>query len=507
MGKKNIFILSCGLVIGGIHAQTITFSYTGSVQTWTVPCGVTSLTVDMAGAEGGNSTGTGGRVQCVYAAIPSTVFNIYVGGQGAPAASAAPGGWNGGGNAGAANGGSYGSGGGGASDIRVGGIALANRVIVAGGGGGLNTDNDNPGKGGGLSGGNSNGCCNGCFASWAMGGTQIAGGNDAVGSGSCCIFTPTPNGSLGLGGNGAGPSTSCNNGDGGGGGGGGYYGGGGGGGYGSGGGGSSYTNVSCSNVIHTQGYQSGNGYVRLTWIILTDTAKEISNVTCYGGSNGMALSRPAGGTIPYTYSWAPSGGTKDTARALSAGTYTVTIKDACGSSATAMVIITQPNAISLTSHSTPDNGHGAGTAAVSVSGGVGPYTYLWNPAGNTTDSISGQIKGTYCCDVKDANGCKDSICVVIKTTAGIAGISDNSAQIVVYPNPNNGQFTIESSIGGASSVEIYNLLGEKVFTRNLSTTKGTNTINVGNQPNGVYLYRIISDNGSLLGEGRISIQK
>ena len=240
---------------------------------------------------------------------------------------------------------------------------------------------------------------------------------------------------------------------------------------------------------------------------LSDSSFTTANVLCNGESTGSAATIVLGGTMAYNYVWTPGGGSTDTATGLTAGTYTLTVSDACGASATSMVTISQPTAISITSHSTPDNGHGAGTAKVTVSGGVGPYTYLWNPGGNTTDSIGGKTKGTYCCDVRDANGCKDTICVTIKTTAGIDGINDNSAQIVVYPNPNNGQFTIESSVGGASSVEIYNILGEKVYTRNLSTTKGTNTINVGNQPNGVYLYRIISDNGNLLGEGRISIQK
>ena len=240
---------------------------------------------------------------------------------------------------------------------------------------------------------------------------------------------------------------------------------------------------------------------------LSDSAFTIKNVLCNGGNTGSASNIAKGGNAPYTYLWTPGGATKDTASGLSAGTYTLMVSDACGASATASATITQPTAISITSHSAPDNGHGVGTAVVSVSGGVGPYTYLWNPGGNTTDSIGGKTKGTYCCDVKDANGCKDSICVVIKTTAGIDGITGNSAQIVVYPNPNNGQFTIESSVGGASSVEIYNVLGEKVFTGNLSTTKGTNTINIGNQPNGVYLYRVISESGDLLGEGKITLQK
>ena len=509
--KKNIFILFFALAISGINAQSVTFNYTGAVQTWTVPCGVTSVTVDMAGAEGGNSTGTGGRVQCVYATTPSTLFNIYVGGQGAPAASGAAGGWNGGGNAGAASGGSYGSGGGGASDIRVGGTALANRVIVAGGGGGINTDNDNPGKGGGLTGENSNGCCNGCFASWATGGTQVAGGNDAVGSGTCCIFTATPNGSLGIGGNGAGPSSSCNNGDGGGGGGGGYYGGGGGGGYGSGAGGSSYTNASCSSVIHTQGFQSGNGYVTLKWIVLTDTGNVISPVTCNGGRNGKASSFVAGGKLPYTYSWAPSGGSSDTAIGLSAGTYTITVSDACGATSTSVVSITEPTAISITSVSTPDNGSHNGTATVTATGGVMPYGFLWSPGGNTTASISGKDSGMYCCTVSDSNGCKDSICIHIKSIAGIENITSAKGETTIYPNPGSGLFTLQMCNGNLimqnNVIQVYNILGETVYSKIMASNQSAILINLNNQPSGVYFYRLLEDNGNLKGKGKIILEK
>jgi len=241
--------------------------------------------------------------------------------------------------------------------------------------------------------------------------------------------------------------------------------------------------------------------------LVIDTTFTTANVLCNSGNTGSAKTVVSGGSSPYTYLWTPGGGSTDSAVGLSAGTYTLMVSDACGASATASATITQPTAIGITFVSTPDNGTTNGTIALTVSGGNSPYTYLWTPSAKTTATISSESAGTYKCIVTDANGCKDSISVKIKSIAGIDGISDNSAQIIVYPNPNNGQFTIESSIGGASSVEIYNLLGEKVYTRNLSTTKGTNTINVNNQPNGVYLYRIISDNGNLLGEGRISIQK
>src|SRR5581483_1447600 len=198
-------VLAVGaLFIGTLvaNAQNIAaFNFTGALQTWTVPCGIDSVIIDMAGAQGGNngvdSGGLGGRVQCVYHTTAGTVFNIYVGSQGAPGASAAAGGYNGGGNAGVSTGGSTGSGGGGATDIRIGGTALANRVIVAGGGGGDNNDKPGPGNGGDTIGGDSPNIGNGCFATFATGGTQTAGGLDATTNGLCCTFAIVPDGSLG----------------------------------------------------------------------------------------------------------------------------------------------------------------------------------------------------------------------------------------------------------------------------------------------------------------------
>ena len=112
-----------------------TFSYTGSQQTFTVPSGVSSLTVDMKGASGGENArnsvvsygnhipGLGGRIQTTLTVTSGSTIYMYVGGRGSDASSSAagPGGWNGGGNGGArgntykGGGGSWGGGGGGSS--------------------------------------------------------------------------------------------------------------------------------------------------------------------------------------------------------------------------------------------------------------------------------------------------------------------------------------------------------------------------------------------------------
>lgn len=262
--KTNVYYAD---TISGASFNSITYNYTGGVQYFTVPANVYFLYLDVIGAQGGSSQyaegGKGGRVQAVYPVNPGQTFSIYVGSN----FNGYYPGWNGGGNGTVFYNIVYGYGGGGASDIRQNGNSLSDRIIVAGGGGGAssipNSNNNFGGDGGGLSG--SNGGGNG------LGGTQYNGGNCME----CWInyyssINEFNEGNIGLGGNGSrwiyinnfGAISSYE--QSGGGGGGGYYGGAGG--YkGGGGGGSSYTNAIMESVIHTQGYNTGNGKVQISW--------------------------------------------------------------------------------------------------------------------------------------------------------------------------------------------------------------------------------------------------
>jgi len=237
----------------------------------------------------------------------------------------------------------------------------------------------------------------------------------------------------------------------------------------------------------------------------------INNVRCNGDNTGSALSNVSGGVSPYTYLWTNKE-TSALATGLSAGTYTLGVADANGCTNTASVIITQPTAISMTSSMKPDDGTHDGSARVSVSGGISPYTYLWNPGGSTTDSISHDSAGTYCCHITDAHRCKDSVCVTIQSTAGVNSIESGIGQITVYPNPNTGQFTLSFShpelVSGTQTIEVYNALGARVYNVMLNQVQHDYEINLSSQPNGIYLYRIIkSENGNLLGEGKLVIEK
>src|SRR5690606_25028833 len=235
VSTKALVLMFLSLFLSVLKGYSQTYTYTGSVQTVTLPAG--NYEIEMWGANGGGTTGAnananvpklggiGGYAKGNMTLTTSTSVNIYVGGKGATEALNVAGGFNGGGNSGGGTGvsGVCGSGGG-ASDIRIGGNALTDRQIVAGGGGaaGYQECNGSPnvitgGHGGGLTGGSP------IPANYVNrighGGTQTAGG--AAGS-DVTYAVPSP-GTFGLGGDGGVTSSSSGNGAGGG---GGWYGGG-----------------------------------------------------------------------------------------------------------------------------------------------------------------------------------------------------------------------------------------------------------------------------------------
>ena len=183
-------------------------------------------------------------------------------------------------------------------------------------------------------------------------------------------------------------------------------------------------------------------------VIGTTVTATSTNVLCNGGSTGTATATGASGTAPYTYSWAPSGGTAATASSLAAGTYTVTCTSAAGCSAQTTVTITQPPVLTATSAITPAScGANNGSATITPAGGTPGYTYVWMPSGGTAATASGLAAGTYTVTVKDANNCSITVTVVITTTGAVTSTFTQSPNQCLTGNTFNFTNTGTSSAG------------------------------------------------------------
>jgi poly(3-hydroxybutyrate) depolymerase len=173
---------------------------------------------------------------------------------------------------------------------------------------------------------------------------------------------------------------------------------------------------------------------------LVATISSNTPVRCNSQANGSAAVTAAGGVSPYTYSWNSSPAqTSATATGLAAGNYTVTVRDAMGTSTSASVTISQPAPLSITATAGTISTFGGTTSVtLAAAGGTAPYTF----SGPTT-SIS---VGTYNYTVTDSKGCVDA------KTLSITGASPSSPLNIVSLSHND--VTCAGLSNGRASVSV-----------------------------------------------------
>jgi hypothetical protein len=532
--------------------QSQTFSFTGSMQTFTVPAGVTSVTIETWGAQGnGGNGGLGGYVKGDLSVTPGQVLNIYVGGQN---------GFNGGGNGYAATQ----RNGGGASDVRVGGTGLNDRVIVAGaGGGGGPTDvgirvgghggggtvGANYAGGGGGEGYGANGGPGGvtggtgntsCHSGGAGGGGFTSGGDPSCNT--CYSSTCGLPGTLGTGGH----SDTWENGicfttyGGTNGGGGGYYGGGGSSvgncGGGGGGGGSSYSG-SLTNTVFTGGVRLGNGQVIISYygstVTLTQLAGQSSGSAFATGTNTQSFEAEdgSGNTATCTFDIVVIDAEAPVADAVSLADFNAcnsasptppTATDNCAGSINGVSDVTLPIVTAGNTVVTWTFDDGAGNTItqtqnvmveitdVSVSV-TPPFTivannstatlYQWIDCANGNAHITGETSasftapgdGSYAVIITDGSCTDTSACILINTS----GISTSELnEVSVYPSPTSGNYTIElDQVYDQIFVKIIDASGRVLDEYSVAQTSKINSSFNGSK--GVYVIQINAGGKSL----------
>lgn len=134
----------------------------------------------------------------------------------------------------------------------------------------------------------------------------------------------------------------------------------------------------------------------------------VTNLTCFGGADGVAAVSVTGGSLPYSeVAW--SNGQRGTvANSLSAGTYIASVKDQQGCTATRQIEVQGPQKIQaifrdiVPPHCFGDRNGSLGVEAV---GGTAPYQYHWVNSQNESDHIAQVGAGPQSVIITDFNAC------------------------------------------------------------------------------------------------------
>ncbi|HXK80769.1 MAG TPA: gliding motility-associated C-terminal domain-containing protein [Bacteroidales bacterium] len=184
-----------------------------------------------------------------------------------------------------------------------------------------------------------------------------------------------------------------------------------------------------------------------------------NNVSCYNGSDGSFDITIINGTPNYNLSW--DNGTTNgsltnissgphTIENLDAGTYSISVEDNNGCTASSIVIINEPaSVLEVTNIDIADAsciGVDDGSAEISITGGVPPYNTSWSHPNGSGNIITNVTAGTYNLTVTDSWGCIVEHSVVIdQPEDGLS--SDIETTHITCTGGNDGTITLTTSGG------------------------------------------------------------
>lgn len=213
----------------------------------------------------------------------------------------------------------------------------------------------------------------------------------------------------------------------------------------------------------------------------------VSQPKCNNNCNGSISLVPSGGTIPYTYTWNPSGSTNPLTN-LCAGNYSVVVTDANGCTTTSSYTLINPTAILFNASITNASCNTAldGAITTTVSGGTPAYTYTWTgPSAftSTNTALTNVLPGTYSLALVDNAGCrKDTTLQIISTLTvlAVAGPDSSFCQASTYV------------LNGSSSVGAITYQWFQIPTAAPIATVATTTVT---PPVGTSTYVLVAANG------------
>lgn len=168
-------------------------------------------------------------------------------------------------------------------------------------------------------------------------------------------------------------------------------------------------------------------------------------------SGGSATVTPTGVSTNYTYLW-ENGQVSATATNLTPDTYTVVVTDTTTGCiyTDSVTVIAAPPVVITTSSTDATCGNNDGTATVNISGGIGPFTILWdaNAANQITPTATNLGSGSYLIGILDGTCAYSAIATV--NDAGAAVLTLSTTGVTCLSNC-SGTATV-TAVGGTGTL-------------------------------------------------------
>lgn len=195
---------------------------------------------------------------------------------------------------------------------------------------------------------------------------------------------------------------------------------------------------------------------------LSATIMQTEEILCNGETTAALQIDVLGGAPPYNYQWNDNSINGNNPTDLPAGNYTVTITDNASSSIPLSIEIMEPPALVLNLSSEPATGGlDNGSAAVTISGGTNPYSFLWS-TGQTTAQIENLAPAEYSVTITDSNGCTIAESIIVDFVESTLDFAIYDLEI--YPSPAKEMIWIKSSYQDRAELRIYNVAGLELLS-------------------------------------------
>ncbi|MFM1876848.1 MAG: hypothetical protein RL266_2585, partial [Bacteroidota bacterium] len=205
----------------------------------------------------------------------------------------------------------------------------------------------------------------------------------------------------------------------------------------------------------------------------------VTDVSCFGGSDGVVTITSTGGHPNYSYSadgvnFFPN----NTVNGLPAGNGVVFAQSGANSGCLEVVPVTinQPPAISTSITGTDPTSciFGNGTANLTVNGGTPPYSFLWS-TGSTLEDPTDLVAGNNTVTITDANQCTATESIVLNNPPGMTANVTNG----VDPTCNGGSNgSAQLTVNGGTAPFSYNWSSGSNQQNPTNLAAGLNSITV-----------------------------